>query len=83
MIPIGLLRILMHEPEPDLFSHGDRRAIEIAGMNAVMEIERRLGYIPTDVSATKCGYEIESEIQKTKRFNKESARFNTVKGSEI
>ena len=48
----------MHEPEPDLFSHGDRRAIEIAGMNAVMEIERRLGYIPTDVSATKCGYDI-------------------------
>jgi hypothetical protein len=72
----------MHEPEPDLFSHGDRRAIEIAGMNAVMEIERRLGYIPTDVSATKCGYDIESEIPKEKRINSECLRFIEVKGRE-
>ena len=47
-----------------------------------MEIERRLGYIPTDVSATKCGYDIESEIPKEKRINSECLRFIEVKGRE-
>lgn len=39
-----------------------RSAVEQAAMNAVMEIERDLGYLPRDVSAEKVGYDVESEI---------------------
>lgn len=67
VIPKGLLQILMHQATPDTFNQGDRQAIEYAGMKSVMDIERRLGYIPSDVSAKKCGYDVESEIPKEKR----------------
>ena len=80
VIPIGLLRTLTHQPEPDLFIQGNRRAIEIAGMNAVMDIERKLGFKPTDVSAQKCGYDVESEIPKEMRTGDGCLRFIEVKG---
>lgn len=44
-------------------------------MNAVMDAERRLGYIPLNVSADKCGYDIESSIPGTGKL-----RFLEVKG---
>ena len=31
-------------------------------MQAVMDIEKRLGFAPRDVSADKCGYDIESAV---------------------
>ena len=62
IIPKGLLHQLMGTAEPDLFSQGDRRAVELAAMQAVMEIERSLGYQPRDVSSLNCGYDIESKI---------------------
>ena len=34
-------------------------------MNAIMEIERRLGYLPKDVSTQNLGYDIESAIPNT------------------
>ena len=40
-----------------------------------MQIERRLGYIPRDVSAEKCGYDIESSIPASGKL-----RFIEVKG---
>ena len=81
VIPKGLLQILMHRPAPDTFSQGDRQAVEFAGMKAVMDIERRLGYRPTDVSAKKCGYDVESEIPKEKRTGDGGClRFIEVKG---
>ena len=80
IIPKGLLHILMHRPMPDTFSQGDRQAVEYAAMNAVMEIERRLGYIPADVSAKKCGYDVESEIPKELRADDGCLRFIEVKG---
>ncbi len=67
VIPKGLLQILMHQATPDTFSQGDRQAVEYAGMKAVMDIERKLGFVPSDVSAKKCGYDVESEIPKEKR----------------
>lgn len=67
IIPKGLLHILMHQPNSDSFSQGDRQAVEDAGMKAVMDIERKLGFTPTDVSAAKCGYDVESEIPKELR----------------
>ena len=81
VIPKGLLQILMHQSTPDTFSQGDRQAIEYAGMNAVMNIERRLGFIPSDVSAKKCGYDVESEIPKKLRTGDGAClRFIEVKG---
>lgn len=70
----------MHRSEPDTFSQGDRQAIEYAGMKAVMDIERRLGYLPTDVSAKKCGYDVESEIPKEMQTGDGCLRFIEVKG---
>ncbi len=67
VIPKGLLQILMHHSTPDTFSQGDRQAMEYAGMKAVMDIERKLGFIPSDVSARKCGYDVESVIPKEMR----------------
>ncbi len=67
VIPKGLLLVLMHKAEPDTFSQGDRQAIEYAGMKAVMDIERKLGFIPSDVSGKKCGYDVESEVPKELR----------------
>ena len=80
VIPKGLLHILMHRLAPDSFGSGDRQAVEYAGMKAVMDIERRLGYIPTDVSAKKCGYDVESEIPKELRKDNGCLRFIEVKG---
>ena len=72
VIPKGLLRTLLHNPEVDQFGQGDRQAIEYAGMKAVMDIEQRLGFTPRDVSAQKCGYDIESEIPKERRVGEGS-----------
>ena len=78
VIPKGLLQILMRQP--DTFSYGDRQAVEYAGMKAVMDIERKLGYIPSDVSAKKCGYDVESEIPPEKRTDDFYLRMIEVKG---
>ncbi len=81
VIPKGLIDILLHRAAPSLFGQGDRKAIEDAGMQAVMAIERKLGYLPTDVSAKKCGYDVESEIPKEKRAGDGGClRFIEVKG---
>ena len=61
VIPAGLLSKLKGEPPtPGLFAKETDR-IELLAMNAVMEIERNLGFTPKDVSATKCHYDIESK----------------------
>ena len=81
VIPKGLLQILMHQPVPDTFGQDDRQAVELAGMKAVMEIETKLGFIPRDVSADKCGYDVESEIpQKLRGPDGACLRFIEVKG---
>ena len=81
VIPKGLLRILTHQPAPDTFSQGDRQAVEYAAMKAVMDIERKLGFSPKDVSALKCGYDVESEIPKELRSQDGPClRFIEVKG---
>jgi len=80
VIPKGLLQRLVHQPTVGTFSQGDQQAIEYAGMNAVMIIERSLGFIPKDVSAKKCGYDIESEIPQEMRTGEGCLRFIEVKG---
>ena len=50
-------------------------------MKAVMDIERKLGFIPNDVSGKKCGYDVESEIPKEMRTGDGAClRFIEVKG---
>ncbi len=80
VIPRGLLHQLMGTPIVDTFGHGDLKAIEYAAMKAVMDIEKDLGFIPCDVSAAKCGYDIESQIPKELRRDTTSLRFIEVKG---
>ena len=52
-----------------------RRKIEIAAMNAVMDAEKALGNVPTDVSAEKIGYDIASYNPSAQHL-----RFIEVKG---
>lgn len=40
----------------------DRKTIELAAMDTVMELERKWGYQPVDVSAQNIGYDIESRV---------------------
>ena len=67
IIPKGLLRILMGSGTPATFGTGDRRAVEYAAMDAVLQIEASLGYQPKDVSAAKCGYDVESYVPESQR----------------
>lgn len=80
VIPKGLLHILMHQPAPDTFGQGDRQAVEHAAMKAVMDIEIQLGNIPIDVSAAKCGYDVESRIPEHLRAYARALRMIEVKG---
>jgi SNF2 family DNA or RNA helicase len=61
IVPQGLLDSLMGHPEPDpaLFAR-ETALVEQLAMDAVMRAERELGHEPRDVSALKCGYDIES-----------------------
>ena len=81
IIPKGLLHRLMGTSTPGLFGQGDRQAVEYAAMDAVMKIERSLGYVPRDVSAEKCGYDVESQIPDHLRDeNGKALRLIEVKG---
>ena len=76
VVPQGLLNRLAGPND----TGGDRSArdtarIERLAMEAVMQCERELGYEPRDVSADKCGYDIESRIPGEGRL-----RFIEVKG---
>src|SRR6056297_3310636 len=82
VIPQGLLAsktpsTLMGEEQGNYFSQDveARKAIEDIAMNAVMDIERALGNMPTDIAAQKVGYDIISYDPETKGF-----RFIEVKG---
>ncbi len=81
IIPQGLLDSLTKEEEngtpasnPTLFAR-ETALVEKLAMEAVMRAERQLGHEPRDVSALKCGYDIESRDRQTN-----SLRFIEVKG---
>jgi superfamily II DNA or RNA helicase len=76
IVPIGLLQQLQGIPNSEIQTFAkERKRIEQIAMLAVMENERKLGYEPRDVSADKCGYDIESKIPETGKL-----RFIEVKG---
>ncbi len=82
IIPMGLLMELQGNNLPDVPSPMDKRRIELAAMRAVMTIETDAGYLPRDVSAEKCGYDIESRVPESKRSaaTTSTLRFIEVKG---
>lgn len=80
VIPRGLLHQLTGMPNIGTFGQGDRQAVEYAAMKAVLDIEVELGFMPHDVSADKCGYDIESTIPKELRHGTACLRFIEVKG---
>lgn len=61
VVSVGLLERLQgkRQSAAAMFARETQR-VELAAMAAVMEAERRLGNEPTDVSAEKYGYDIES-----------------------
>jgi len=84
VIPVGLLDKLLGRPGLYSSDVAAKNEIERMAMNAVMEIETRLGYKPKDVSAENRGYDIESAVPPEKRGpNGNSLRFIEVKGRAL
>jgi len=78
VVPAGLLARLcdagLHPEIPEADALETKRVEKLA-MDAVMETERRLGFVPKDIGAEQRGYDIESSIPGTGRL-----RFIEVKG---
>ncbi|WP_018989141.1 helicase-related protein [Aromatoleum toluclasticum] len=78
VVPAGLLQkmgcIVADSPVP-IFSAGDTQASAARARSIIMDIERGLGFDPTDREFEKLGYDIESRIPGTGRL-----RFVEVKG---
>ena len=75
VVPHGLMsRLRGHAPSPPTFAADTKRSEQLA-VCCVLDTERRLGYVPRDVSAEKLGYDVESSIPNTGRL-----RFIEVKG---
>ena len=75
IIPFGLLQKWTGTPPSALHARETRR-VELLAMKAVMTAERALGFVPRDVSADKCGYDIESRTP----TGEARLRFIEVKG---
>ncbi|MCG3171859.1 MAG: RNA polymerase-associated protein RapA [Pseudomonadales bacterium] len=75
VVPLGLVRAMMGESAPLASAPLDTQASAARARAIVMDIERRLGFEPTDRELEKLGYDIESRIPGTGRL-----RFIEVKG---
>jgi len=81
VIPLGLIGKLTGAPDTSAADAASRRQVELAAMNAVINLEKSLGYDPADVSAAKTGYDIESRIpQGLRGADGATLRFIEVKG---
>ena len=81
VIPIGLLhQLIPSSSSVSTFSQSDKQATEYAAMNAVMLVEKKLGFIPQDVHTQNLGYDIESMIPTDKQDGTACLRFIEVKG---
>jgi SNF2 family DNA or RNA helicase len=77
IIPAGLIsrfKGILAEKDIDMYARETKR-IETLAMLVIMQMEKKLGYIPKDVSDKRIGYDIESSIPETGRL-----RFIEVKG---
>ena len=60
IVPIALLNKLTGLSTTPALQTKETKHVEMIAMKAVMEAERELGFVPRDVSADKCGYDVES-----------------------
>lgn len=75
VVPIGLINAMKGHPEQVATTPTDTQASAARARAIVMEIERTLGFDPTDREFEKLGYDIESRIPGTGKL-----RFIEVKG---
>src|SRR5579875_374856 len=73
--PIGLIRAMGGASQAPAQTVVDTRAAAARAREIVMEVERRLSFVPVDREAEKRGYDIESAVPGTGRL-----RFIEVKG---
>jgi superfamily II DNA or RNA helicase len=73
VVPQGLLALMTGRPA--LSPSPDTQAAAAAARAIVIEVERRLGFVPTDREKEKLGYDIESRVPGTGKL-----RFIEVKG---
>lgn len=78
VVPIGLLRTIGGVEKPQNQSTVDTQAAAARAREIVMEVERSLGFLPTDREFEKLGYDIESRIPSGKDQGR--LRFIEVKG---
>lgn len=74
---LGAAEAAKTSPVPPTFAADPeaRSRVELCAMDAVLAIERKLGNVPSDVSAQKIGYDIASYVTSSKHL-----RFIEVKG---
>jgi len=75
VVPAGLIARMTGKPLPAAVSPADTQAAAARAREIVMEIERGLGFEPTDREIEKLGYDIESRDPREHRL-----RFIEVKG---
>ena len=78
VIPIGLLNKMgVHQQgnQAPMFTPGDNQASAARARSVVMDIERSLGFVPTDREFERLGYDVESVVPGTGKL-----RFIEVKG---
>ena len=75
VVPIGLIAELSGRPRATPTTPADNQAAAAHARRIIMDIERQLGFDPTDRETEKVGYDIESVDRKTGKV-----RFIEVKG---
>ena len=75
VVPAGLLSDMTGRPVSTGAASTDRQAVAAKAREIVMEVERGLGFDPTDREADKVGYDIESKVPGEGKL-----RFIEVKG---
>jgi len=75
MVPAGLLARIMPSPSAAPVVAGDTQASAARARQVIMEVERNLGFEPSDRETEKLGYDIESRVRGTGKL-----RFIEVKG---
>jgi len=75
VVPMGLVAAMTGRPSAQVATSADTQASAARARAVVMEVERQLGFEPTDRETDKLGYDIESRVPGTGRL-----RFLEVKG---
>lgn len=75
VVPAGLIAAMTGQAAPTVASAPDSQAAAARAREIIMEIERSLGFEPTDRELEKLGYDIESRVPGTGKL-----RFIEVKG---